>query len=119
MTLEEEITILTDKWYKYVNLDHHKDRDCHWYIEKRWSYGNAPYYQAFHDGYILDDWSSPKCDTLEAAEIILINKLKREIQEAITHLKDVVVDDDALEWFGSDKKHVNKLIKQLELDFNI
>lgn len=119
MTLEEEITILTEKWYKYVNLDHHKDRDCHWYIEKRWSYGNAPYYQAFHHGYILDDWSSPECDTLAAAETMLVNKLKREIQEAITHLKDVVVDADALEWFGSDKKQVNKLIKQLELDFTI
>jgi hypothetical protein len=119
MTLEEEITTLTEKWYKYVNLDHHKDRDCHWYIEKRWSYGDAPYYQAFHHGYILEEWSSPKCDTLEAAEIMLVNKLKREIQEAITHLKDVLVDNDALEWFGSSKDQVDNLIKELQIDFNI
>jgi hypothetical protein len=119
VTLEEEITVLTAKWYKYVDLDHHKDRDCHWYVEKRWSYGNEPYYQAFHHGYIVEDWSSPKCDTLEAAETMLRNKLKREIQEAITHLKDVLTDADALEWFGSDKEKVYSLINKLQFDFKI
>jgi hypothetical protein len=119
MTLEQEITTLTEKWYRYVNLDHHKDRDCHWYIEKRYSYGDEPYYQAFHHGYIIDDWSSPKCDTLEAAETMMVNKLKREIQEAITHLKDVLIDADALEWFGSDKEKVHSLIDELQVDFKI
>lgn len=119
MKLEEEITLLTEKWYRYVNLDHHKDRDCHWYIEKRWSYGDVPYYQAFHHGYIIEDWSSPKCDTLEAAEIMLVNKLKREIHEAITHLQDIMVDDETLDWFNADEEKINNLISQLKLDFKI
>jgi hypothetical protein len=113
MTLQEEITMLTEKWHKYANLDHHKDRDCHWYIEKRWSYGNEPYYQAFHHGYIVEDWSSPKCSTAEAAETILRDKLKNEIASAIIHLKEVSETPDAMEWFGSSKEDINKLIKEL------
>lgn len=43
MSLEKEIILLTSKWYKYVNLDHHKDRDCHWHITKTYSYGDEAY----------------------------------------------------------------------------
>ena len=113
MTLTEEITVLTGKWYRYANLDHHKDRDCHWYIEKRWSYGDEPYYQAFHHGYLIEHWSSPKCGTAELAETILRDKLKNEVEGAIIHLKDIIVDEEASEWFGG-KEKVIELIKELE-----
>ena len=33
MNIVEEITKLTDEWYFLIGKDHHKDRDCHWYIE--------------------------------------------------------------------------------------
>ena len=112
MTLNEEITMLTEKWYQYANLDHHKDRDCHWYIEKRWSYGDEPYYQAFHNGYLLEDWSSPKCGTAELAETILRDKLKNEIDSAIMHLNDVITDEETSDWFGG-KEKVLELIKEL------
>lgn len=112
MTLEEEITMLTSKWYKYVNLDHHKDRDCHWYIEKRWSYGDEPYYQAHHYGYIIDHWLSPKCGTLELAETILRDKLKNEINSALMHLTDMLQDKEMLDWHGG-KDRVVELIKDL------
>ena len=42
MNYEEEITKLTELWYEIVGNDHHKDRDCHWYINKVWSYGEKP-----------------------------------------------------------------------------
>lgn len=114
MTLEEEITILTEKWYRYVNLDHHKDRDCHWYIEKRYSYGDEPHYQAFHNGYVIDDWSSPVCDTIELAETILRDKLKNELRSAVMHLKDAMEDEHALEWFSTTKENIEELIERLE-----
>jgi hypothetical protein len=33
----EEITKLTNEWYFLIGKDHHKDRDCHWYVENKWS----------------------------------------------------------------------------------
>lgn len=68
MNIEEEILYLTKLWYRYVGLDHHKDRDCHFYIEKRWSYGDKPYYTAYHNGYVASDFEGTKCDTLEEAQ---------------------------------------------------
>lgn len=52
--LIQDITELTEEWYKLIGPDHHKDRDCHWYIETKWSYGNVPTYKVQHYGYILD-----------------------------------------------------------------
>ena len=45
-------TELTGMWYELVGLDHHKDRDCHWGIEQRWSYGDPPTWRVTHDGYV-------------------------------------------------------------------
>jgi predicted glutamine amidotransferase len=68
MNIEEEIVYLSKLWYRYVGLDHHKDRDCHFYVEKRWSYGDKPYYVAYHNGYVASDFEGTKCDTLEEAQ---------------------------------------------------
>lgn len=114
MTLEQEIIKLTEKWYRYVNLDHHKDRDCHWYITKTYSYGDEAYYEAHHSGYILDDWTSPRCDTAEMASTLLRDKLKNEIYSAIIHLKDILTDEHAIEWSGSTEEELKQLIKELE-----
>lgn len=60
--LIEEVTKLTNEWYTLIGPEHHKDRDCHWYIETKWSYGQSPSYSIRHCGYILDkiseNWSS-------------------------------------------------------------
>lgn len=114
MTLEEEIAKLTQKWYRYVNLNHHKDRDCHWYITKTYSYGDEGYYEAHHSGYILDSWTSPRCSTEEMAATLLRDKLKNEIYSAIIHLKDALQDQNALEWFGSTEEEVKLLIEELK-----
>lgn len=53
-SVKEQILRLTDMWYEYVAMDHHKDRDCHWHIEQVWSYGEEPYWTVWHDGYISD-----------------------------------------------------------------
>ena len=113
-TLDEEITILTQKWYKYVNLDHHKDRDCHWYITKTYSYGDEAYYEAHHSGYILDHWTSPRCGTSEMASTLLRDKLRNEVNGAIMHLKNICEDDEALEWLGHKQEHIKNLIVFLE-----
>lgn len=113
MTIEEEITQLTAKWFKYINLDHHKDRDCHWFIRKVWSYGEEPYYAAYHSGYLIDPWTSPKCETEEMAQTLLRDKLKKEINFAINHLTDTMEYQEALDWMAKSKEDLQKLIKEL------
>ena len=80
MDNREEIKRLTALWYEIVSLDHHKDKDCHWYITEQWSYGNYPTYHVEHYGYVLDDISR-KTDTREKAEIVLIRLIKDAIDE--------------------------------------
>lgn len=87
MTLEEEITVLTEKYYKYVSLDHHKDRDCHFWIEKKWSYGNPPTYSAHHTGYVGSDLNTKDFDEEEDAMMWLADNLRRKIKQAIEYLE--------------------------------
>ena len=85
----EEITELTAEWYKIIGPDHHKDRDCHWYIETKWSYGQPPLYTIQHFGYILDDinenWS-----TYELA----LERLKETLTEEIKQYRKYVTNED-------------------------
>ena len=76
----EEITKLTDDWYFLIGKDHHKDRDCHWYIETVWSYGDPPKYIIRHYGYILDEIEIV-CNSYDEALIELKNILKKEVKE--------------------------------------
>lgn len=61
--------------------DHHKDRDCHWYIEKRWSYGNVPTYQAYHNGYVFEPESCKERATYKEAQHDLFELLKSGFKE--------------------------------------
>lgn len=79
----QEITNLTQEWYTLIGGDHHKDRDCHWYIETKWSYGNKPEYIIRHYGYILDEieecWNSYD---------LALSRLKEILEEKIKEEKD-------------------------------
>lgn len=75
----EEITALTARYYELVGRDHHKDRDCHWYVEKRWSYGGPPVYAVIHEGYCYDR-VRVTCGTNAEAEEVLIRELNKAIE---------------------------------------
>jgi hypothetical protein len=112
--LEKEITELSERWAKYVGADHHKDRDCHWYVEKYYSYGNPPYYQAFHWAYIGADFEGSKCKTLEEAEEELrdnlIVQIHNEIQNTTRSLQAAKEHDPNDKWYSS----VQEMIPELE-----
>jgi hypothetical protein len=78
----QAITKLTEEWHFLIGDDHHKDRDCHWYIETKWSYGQSPVYSVQHYGYILDDLEDVECASYEEAlktlKKILIEKVEEE-----------------------------------------
>lgn len=79
MNIDSEITQLTQKWYALVGQDHHKDRDCHFYIEKRWSYGLPPDYHVIHEGYVWGEDIHKGFRTSADAHRFLIDKLKEMI----------------------------------------
>jgi len=76
----KKITELTDEWYTLIGPDHHKDRDCHWYIETKWSYGQPPKYIVQHYGYIIDELQE-QCDSYDLALIKLKDILTQEIKQ--------------------------------------
>lgn len=71
--MEKEITKLTKLWYEIVGIDHHKDKDCHWYISKRWSYGQNPFYTVEHYAYIGEDIYEEFKTYVEAEAFLLCN----------------------------------------------
>ena len=90
MNIEEEITYLTSVWMKYIGPEHHKDRDCNFYIQKRWAYGNEPYYKAHHYGYVASDFEGTECDTAAEAEEELRDFLYLSIFKEEQWLKEVI-----------------------------
>jgi hypothetical protein len=42
-------------WYELIGCDHHKDRDCHFYIEKNFSTYLQSKWRLYHRGYLLDE----------------------------------------------------------------
>jgi hypothetical protein len=114
--LEQEIVNLSKIWYNFVSLDHHKDRDCHWYIEQYFSYGDAPYYQAHHNGYIGDRFEGTKCTTLEEAQEELRDRLALEIHKAkvwvtrnLEEIKKIEADGSDEMYFGSSEEYERML----------
>ena len=87
MTLEEEITKLTNAWCRFVGVDHHKDRDMHFWVQKNWSYGNPPKYSAHHHGYIGKNYDTKEFDTEEDALMWIRIYLINDITWAIKHLE--------------------------------
>lgn len=49
-----ELTKLVAEYYEAVQADIHKDRDCHWQISERWSYGEHAGWFVEHHGYLYE-----------------------------------------------------------------
>ena len=79
----QEVTKLTEDWYHLIGPVHHKDKDCHWYIETKWSYGLSPTYIVRHYGYILDEVDE-EFETYEEALNFLKDFLIKSIEEEKT-----------------------------------
>lgn len=76
----DEITKLTKEWYFLISGDHHKDRDCHFYINTVWSYGQKQKYRVEHYGYVFDNVEE-EFDTYREAAEYLLKTLKQMIIE--------------------------------------
>jgi hypothetical protein len=114
--LEQEITELTKRWHYYVGQDHHKDRDCHWYIEQRYEYGEKPYFQAFHWAYIGDDLQGSKCATIEEAQeelrdnlVLQIHRQREGMARNLEEVKKLEESDSEELFFGSSEEYQRML----------
>ena len=88
--MEDKILKLTTLWYKYVGMDHHKERDCHWYIIKVWSYGGEPYYCIDHHGYIFSVTDNRHCKTYEAAGKALCREIHKAFKKEMKWAASVI-----------------------------
>lgn len=84
MEAVQRITELTEKWYLLIGPEHHKDRDCHWYITTSWSYGQPPTYTVEHNGYIGENISL-NCENYDAALQALQNVVTTAIAQEREH----------------------------------
>ena len=75
----DQITELSKEWYILIGGDHHKDRDCHFYINTVWSYGKKQKYRVEHYGYIFRDIEE-EFDSYNEAAMFLLNKIKEMIK---------------------------------------
>lgn len=117
--VEAEITRLSNIWMRFVGQDHHKDRDCHWYVEKYYSYGEPPYYKAWHHGYVAKDFEGSKCTTIEEAEQELLDAIKFRIHDAkvwITrNLEEAKsIPEDSEDYFMNGTEEYEAWLKVLE-----
>ncbi len=88
--MKDKILKLTKLWYEYVGMDHHKDCDCHWFINKIWSYGGEPYYKIIHDGYIYEAKNYKRYKTYEAAEKALYREIHKAFRLELEWAKEAV-----------------------------
>ena len=79
MKTEKQITELAAKYHKLIAGDHHKDMDCHWHIETKWSYGKPPVFVVEHCGY-LHETERATFDKYETALAFLRDELKDAIE---------------------------------------
>ena len=75
----DQITELSKEWYILIGGDHHKDRDCHFYINTVWSYGQKQKYRVDHFGYIFEEIEE-EFDTYREAAQFLLNKITEMIK---------------------------------------
>lgn len=78
----KDIEKLVGLWYGTL-VDHHKDRDCHFSIVTRWSYGRPATFFVEHHGYILEQLYEEFPTYREAAVWLreyLIEKIRDEIK---------------------------------------
>jgi len=118
----DNITKLTKVWCKIISLDHHKDRDCHFYINKVWSYGEESVYRVEHYGYIGDEIMSPDFLTYEEAEEYLEGKLRELISDEYEKARQII-EKKGESWWSSDqtKKAKEKVdeIKKIKQTINL
>lgn len=106
--MSREIIKLTGLWCQIVCFDHHKDRDCHWYINTVYSYGEPPVFRIEHNGYIGGNISG-EYKTYYEAERGIVYALQDLIAAEVDWSKNVLADESS--WESDQVERAKKIIE--------
>jgi hypothetical protein len=84
---ETIIKRLLDLWYSIIGADHHKDRDCWFFIERDYCTYSQPSWSVNHRGYILGDHNE-SFETFEKAQEGLIEFLTESCAKEIDCIRN-------------------------------
>lgn len=111
--LSAEITRLSEIWYALVNLDHHKDRDCHWQIETTWSYGDGPKFTVYHEGYVHERVNR-RYPTLRRAMVGLRDEIQGAIDGIRKWAREALEHPDDYDWSHAEAKSALAILKEYD-----
>ena len=86
-----KIVKMTNLWYEYVSMDHHKDCDCHWYIQQDFAYGCKPTWSVYHFGYLYESkevLAESYLDALKKILVLIKKAFSKELSWALGISKD-------------------------------
>lgn len=92
---DAEIVRLSRLWCEAISLDHHKDRDCHWYITTKYSYGEQPTFAASHHGYIGPRFQGEERTTYAEAEADLRLQLLLAVEAEVSWARETLADPES------------------------
>ena len=112
--LEHIVTMATKDYCTLVAFDHHKDRDCHFYIQQQYSYGRPPVWSVVHDGYLYD--TEPQeydtyAEALGTLHILVLDACRSQANYIYTIASEETGDlfeEWAGEWYIDNRKLVDK-----------
>lgn len=109
---EQTIEQLLQLWYSVIGGDHHKDRDCWFFIERDYCTYNKPLWGVKHHGYILGDYNEsfetfPKAQ--EGLIEFLIEGCAREI-DAIRNSNDEYMPERNAKYAETKLKELEKIV---------
>ena len=110
MNTYEEVENLSRLWFRLVSLDHHKDRDCHWYISSAWSYGESPVYEVQHEGYVHERIREEH-PTYDAALAGLAGHIRDAIQGVADWALSVLHDKEDF-WNNPEARQITELLTE-------
>jgi len=91
MNKENVIKELVAIWYSLM-IDHHKDRDCHFYLNAHYKYDGQAVYIVEHFGYVYHHYER-EFDNLSNAQDFLIAELHRAIVKECNSYIDMIEDE--------------------------
>ena len=94
--LDQQIEELAAEYQYLIATDHHKDKDCHWYITRTWSYGEDQLWSIIHHGYCYKDVDIV-CSSYREAQQTLIEELSSAVEEIKMSIANRNGDEDGYE----------------------
>jgi hypothetical protein len=93
--LYKRLNTALEAWYKIISTDHHKTRDCNFYITTVFCCFEEPKFFWEHNGYLLGDCMGERKDTyIEALHDLVMWLEKAVVDEAEHRIRRAQEDEE-------------------------